>query len=689
MFATAEDLAGNVNLGDDLELAYFIDAVGPQITDVFVTSAPDYSLFDPKPSVGPSPLVTQISIDVQDLPDRLAPDFLYPALVESIAEFPGHYQVVGDANGIIPIEDVQFVSDVVVDGQPATGTIIITFVNPLPDDRFTLTVSDALIDPACNHLDGESNADEPHEEADILFPTGDGVPGGEFVARFTIDTRPEVGVWAAGNVWVDTNGNFEFDPQNHDYTNRDIIYQMGYTSDDVFAGNFVESDEGTADGFDKLAVYGRVDGVWRWLVNTDNDGVPNVQTTEPLNINGMPVAGDFDGDAANGDEVGVFTGSTWYFDTNHDFQLNSASALTTAMKGYAVVGDFDNDGFDDLATYTDDVFSIDLANGVLRGWDGVADEVFHFGYIGVRARPVSADMDMDGFDDLGLWLPDRSGVLPRSAGEWQFLISNGASLLDRIEVDAINGEDMIPYTPVPFGPDMFAQFGDDYALPVVGNFDPPVAGGTGGSDPIGNLHTNLDQPLDVNADGVVSPIDALLIVNLLNRNGAGRLEGYAASQPYTDVNMDGYLSPLDALMVVNQLNASSAGEGEAEGEFSFSTNGASDLISATTPPRSELELSGLLVLSNEPLTTVVTDGVSSTPSSRASDPPASYVPVPAAAGGHQLLDSEAVRELIESIGGDELLETLPLDELLDELAVLINSDTADGADDVFRQIGDA
>ena len=30
--------------------------------------------------------------------------------------------------------------------------------------------------------------------------------------------------------------------------------------------------------------------------------------------------------------------------------------------------------------------------------------------------------------------------------------------------------------PVPFGPDIYAQFGDEFALPVVGNFDPPATG---------------------------------------------------------------------------------------------------------------------------------------------------------------------------------------------------------------------
>ena len=50
---------------------------------------------------------------------------------------------------------------------------------------------------------------------------------------------------------------------------------------------------------------------------------PMIEQVDPLNINGLPVAGDFDGNLANGDEVGVFTGSTWYFDTNHDFLLDA------------------------------------------------------------------------------------------------------------------------------------------------------------------------------------------------------------------------------------------------------------------------------------------------------------------------------------------------------------------------------
>lgn len=57
--------------------------------------------------------------------------------------------------------------------------------------------------------------------------------------------------------------------------------------------------------------------------------------------------------------------------------------------------------------------------------------------------------------------------------------------------------------------------------------------------------------LDVNSDGVISPMDALLVVNSVNRGGASA---------ENDVNGDGFVSPLDALIVINWLN--SDGEGE-------------------------------------------------------------------------------------------------------------------------------
>lgn len=80
--------------------------------------------------------------------------------------------------------------------------------------------------------------------------------------------------------------------------------------------------------------------------------------------------------------------------------------------------------------------------------------------------------------------------------------------------------------------------------------------------------TNLWNPVDVNLDGFVSPIDALLVVNYLNRPTGGAGEGEDSAGSKRDVNHDNEISPIDALMVINYLNRAKpvAPAGEAEGE---------------------------------------------------------------------------------------------------------------------------
>ena len=64
--------------------------------------------------------------------------------------------------------------------------------------------------------------------------------------------------------------------------------------------------------------------------------------------------------------------------------------------------------------------------------------------------------------------------------------------------------------------------------------------------------------LDTNRDGVVSPIDALLIINQLNEAAVGSgLEAGMHFGSTLDASGDGLLSPLDALLVINALSASS------------------------------------------------------------------------------------------------------------------------------------
>ena len=80
-----------------------------------------------------------------------------------------------------------------------------------------------------------------------------------------------------------------------------------------------------------------------------------------------------------------------------------------------------------------------------------------------------------------------------------------------------------------------------------------------------SMWQNRSMPLDVNSDGDISPVDALWIINELNRptvsDDTGKLpdaspnkDGDNSSPAFFDVNADGFVSPHDALFIINSLN---------------------------------------------------------------------------------------------------------------------------------------
>ena len=73
--------------------------------------------------------------------------------------------------------------------------------------------------------------------------------------------------------------------------------------------------------------------------------------------------------------------------------------------------------------------------------------------------------------------------------------------------------------------------------------------------------SNIALPLDSNNDGIISSLDALLIINRLNAFGSGR----APAPPVNlggmlDTNNDGFITSIDALLVINRLNQPRAGK---------------------------------------------------------------------------------------------------------------------------------
>jgi hypothetical protein len=110
---------------------------------------------------------------------------------------------------------------------------------------------------------------------------------------------------------------------------------------------------------------------------------------------------------------------------------------------------------------------------------------------------------------------------------------------------------------------------EDYQVTIAG---PPF------QNPLNNL--------DVNANGSVTPVDALLVINALNRFTALGVPGpfavphptlAASAPPYLDVNGTNTITPVDALLVINFLNANAGPQGEGEADTS-----ASSATSSTT-----------------------------------------------------------------------------------------------------------
>ena len=86
-----------------------------------------------------------------------------------------------------------------------------------------------------------------------------------------------------------------------------------------------------------------------------------------------------------------------------------------------------------------------------------------------------------------------------------------------------------PFTPVPFGFDLYAEFGNETALPLVGNFDPPVGAPV---DPQTNPSADFDGDNDV--DGA----DFLTWQRGLGQPNAAASAG--------DANGDGQVNSVDA-----------------------------------------------------------------------------------------------------------------------------------------------
>jgi Dockerin type I domain/Bacterial Ig domain len=121
-----------------------------------------------------------------------------------------------------------------------------------------------------------------------------------------------------------------------------------------------------------------------------------------------------------------------------------------------------------------------------------------------------------------------------------------------------------------------------------------------------NVNTPLpiDSSIDVNNDGEITPIDAILVISYLNKNGAGpKPEGTGSGEGIYDydVNGDGIISPLDVLIIIRHLNARRSRLASGEGESTLLVFGSK--VETSSPVTTGLSENGANM--GQPLTVAV------------------------------------------------------------------------------------
>ncbi len=133
-----------------------------------------------------------------------------------------------------------------------------------------------------------------------------------------------------------------------------------------------------------------------------------------------PLVGDFNGDGFH--ELAVHRGRWFFIDSNGngvwDGNEGGDNAFRFDQTGQAIAGDFNGDGIDEVGVHRNSWFFIDL-NGS-GSWDRIdgGDKAFRFAQSG---QAIAGDFDGDGFDEVGV-----------HRGRWFFIDLNRSGSWDGI-----------------------------------------------------------------------------------------------------------------------------------------------------------------------------------------------------------------------------------------------------------------
>ncbi len=449
-----------------------------------------------------------------------------------------------------------------------TGTDLGVAPGDTTDDTFTYTVTDPHggTDTAIVTIEvtGVNNApiatdktfDTDEDTAlDIAAPgvmAGDSDPDGQAIA---IDSYDAISVWGAAVV-VNADGSFTYDP-----TVSDSLQALndGTTVTDSFTYTIVDDDLNPKS--DTATIFVDVDGV--------NDPPVAVDDSAAVPRNGSSVIDVLDND----------------FDIDGTLDTSTVAIVTDPANGTATVL------ADGTIQYvpTADFSGIDTLTYTVRDNSGAVSNEAVVSVL-VNAAPVAVDDDAETFINV----PTTIDVLANDSDIDGVLAPATLTIVDQPDNGSVSitAAHKVVYTPDTgfSGNDSFTYTVDDNHGATSNEANVSIAVII---DPF--PWQNPVEPLDVNADTFISPIDALLIISDLNENGGRELPNPPVPPfippPYLDPSGDNFVSPIDALLVISYLNGEGEGEAEGEGE-----GGA--YLAASSPSTGDADSAGVALLAS-------------------------------------------------------------------------------------------
>ena len=271
--------------------------------------------------------------------------------------------------------------------------------------------------------------------------------------------------------------------------------------------------------------------------------------------------GDLDGDQIvdfiierdNGSRDMWLSASQTMFPTGNYGQSSADLSNLPALRTFHDTAvDLDNDGDGDLVS--DSKVYLQDASG--RFFDAQIDAAFS-----EYAREIKGigDFNQDGHVDLiGTLLGDPLTTQGSDTSLRLFLNDGLATFIDDVPLDISIESAALRNT----ADIRVEDFNGDGQADV---FAPTVAGSDDGriwfNQIVFSTWHNAFEPADVNKDGVISPVDPLLVINELDRgrlnDGAGGLLPVPPPNvtQFVDVNNDGLFSPIDAIEAINEINS--------------------------------------------------------------------------------------------------------------------------------------